>query len=205
MTHRRKLPVDLAVQPWLDEEAMAALRAIPRTRNTDPAKRINTVVLLAAATASGKTWASVWADPRTCTDITWYATWQFVPEIAAALEICTLKAQKAAAQEVARAEMLALRKRLQAIAEGAVDAVQGLRITALSRDDRADHRNEASRLLLTVADDVLAARLGKAGARGGYDPPNAGTPLEDIGEAELDALIRNLIAATGFTGAPPTE
>jgi len=205
MTRRRKLLPDLAVQPWLDEEAFAALYAIPKSRNTDHTKRINTVILLAAATAAGEKWTTVWADERACSDNTWYSTWQFIPEIAVALDICTQKAQEAAAQEMARFETIKLRQRLKVTAEGAVDAVQGLRITALSRDDRADHRNEASRLLLTIADDVLAARLGKAGARVGYDPPSAGMPLEDIGEAELDALIRNLIAATGFTGAPATE
>lgn len=201
MSRRRRSIADLVLQSWLDAEALAALRAIPVPRNADRTKRINTVILLAAATAGGQPWQGVFADARAATETTWYTEWQFIPEIVTALEICTAKALDMAVQELAHAETLALRKRQKAIAEGAVDAVQGLRITALSCTDRADHRNEASRLLLTVADDTLASRLGKAGARGVIEPAsNAHTQLDDIGEVELDALIRNLIAATGFTG-----
>lgn len=146
---------------WLDEEAQAALR---RIRGAEAAKKRATVILLAAAAASDTAWARVFEDERACNQRIWYQKWKRVPEIIEALEICTAKALEFADLETARVEQDALQKRRRAIAKGSVDAVEGLRKTALNDDDRADYRTEASRVLLTLADPELGARLEKGKA-----------------------------------------
>lgn len=144
------------IESWLDGETRAALAAI---RGAEAVKKRQTVILLASATASGTPWARVFEDERACNQRVWYQKWQYKPEIHAALELCTTKALAMVDEETARVESKALRERRRAIAEGSVDAVRGLRSTALSQEDRADYRTDASAMLLALADDELAARV----------------------------------------------
>jgi hypothetical protein len=145
-----------AVEGWFDEEVKAALASI---RGAEAAKKRATVILLASATASNTPWARVFEHDLACNQRVWYQKWQYKPEIATALSLCTQKALAFADAEIAAIETQALRERRKAIAEGSVDAVRGLRATALSQDDRADYRTAASAMLLALADETLAGRI----------------------------------------------
>jgi plasmid maintenance system antidote protein VapI len=184
---------------WLSSEVLDALNDI---EGYHVAKKRSTVLLLAWATASDVPWSTVFDDPRCCNQRIWYQKWQYDEAIAEALDICTERALAWRDRETARIERAAAAKRHRSIAEGSVDAVAGLRATALSNDDRADYRTEASRILLALADPDLAVRLGQVTPAGGLEMH--GTlginGLGSLGEAELDALIRNLTAAAGVAG-----
>jgi len=144
------------IEGWFDSEVKAALAAI---RGAEAAKKRATVILLASATASNTPWARVFEHERACNQRVWYQKWQYKPEIAQALSLCTQKALAFADAEIAAVEMKALQERRRAIAEGSVDALRGLRLTALSREDRADYRTAASAMLLALADETLAGRI----------------------------------------------
>lgn len=172
---------------WFDEEVKAALAAI---RGAEAAKKRATVILLASATASNTPWARVFEHDLACKQRVWYQKWQYKPEIAAALTLCTQKALAFADAEIAAIETQALRERRKAIAEGSVDAVRGLRLTALSREDRADYRSAASAMLLALTDEALAARIVMV---------QKGQALQvDIGG--LDDLIERELARVADTG-----
>ena len=143
-------------ESWLDAEARDALMKI---RGSEAAKKRATVILLAAAAASDTPMVDVFRDERACNRRIWYEKWQHNEKIAAALDVCTGRALAWRDAETARIESDALQRRRRAIAQGSLDAVQGLRITALNREDRADYRTEASRVLISLADPDLAERL----------------------------------------------
>jgi len=149
------------IEGWFDSEVKATLAMI---RGAEAAKKRATVILLAAATASGTAWARVFEDERACNQRVWYQKWQYNETIARALELCTAKALAFTDAEIAAVETKALRERRRAIAEGSVDALRGLRLTALSREDRADYRTEASKVLIRLADEDLGKRLGAEAA-----------------------------------------
>lgn len=155
--------METAVEGWFDSEVKAALAAI---LGAEAAKKRATVILLASATASNTPWARVFEDERACNQRVWYQKWQYKPEIRVALDLCTQKALALADAEIVAVEAQALRKRRRAIAEGSIDALHGLRMTALRQEDRADYRTEASRTLLALADVDLAARLVVLNPRG---------------------------------------
>jgi len=144
------------IEGWFDDEVKVALAAI---RGAEAAKKRATVILLASATASNTPWARVFEHDLACNQRVWYQKWQYKPEIAQALSLCTQKALAFADAEIAAVETQALRERRKAIAEGSVDAVRGLRLTALSAGDRADYRTAASAMLLALADETLAGRI----------------------------------------------
>ena len=144
---------------WLTLEALAALRLIG---NPHAAKKRVTVILLATAAASDTPMARVFEDQRACAERIWYQKWQDVPEIKEALRLCTAAALDSRDAETARIEGQALHERRRAIAEGSVDAVTGLRMTALQT--RARDGTEASKVLLRLVDKDLAERLSEEAA-----------------------------------------
>jgi len=141
---------------FLNEEVLAALRAI---RPPEQAKKRATVLLLAFAVANDQAWARVFEDKRTCNQRIWYQKWQYLAEVAQALEVCTARALEWRDVETAQVETHATQERRRAIARASLSAVRGLEMTALSREDRADYRTEAAMRLLALADPDLAARV----------------------------------------------
>jgi len=154
MTIARDLPIETG-EFWTPE-VREALNAILRPH---VAKKRATVLLLAFAEATQNSKTDVFEDPRACNQRVWYQKWQHEPEVAHALEICTARALAWRDEQTLRIEATALQERRRAIAEGSLDAITGLRTIALNSADRADYRTEASRVLLTLADEVLATRL----------------------------------------------
>jgi hypothetical protein len=158
--------VDEPQAEFLDAECQAALGAI---RGAEAAKKRMTVLLLAIAEAAGQPLRGVFKDERACNQRVWYQKWQYVPAIQDALAVLTERALAWRDRETARIEAQALQERRRAIATASLNAVKGLELTALNREDRADYRTDASRVLLTLADEELAVRLEK-GARGAALP-----------------------------------
>lgn len=172
---------------FLDEECRAALAAI---RSKEAAKKRATVLLLAMAEASGTAMTKVFRDARACSEGIWYGKWQYDPAVKSALALLKARALAWRDQETARIEAHALQERRKAIAQGSLDAVQGLRLTALNQDDRADYRTDASALLLALADSELAARIVMV-------QKGAALPVEVEG---LDALIEHELAQLAAGG-----
>ena len=148
---------------WLTEELLALLRQV---RGPHLAKKRYTLMRVAIARATpGMSEDSVWKseDPveqeRLCARSTWYGKWKHQPDIAQAQAACEQHLCDWRDAETMRIEAQAMQLRRRAIAEGSVDAVVGLRKTALSAKDRADLRTEASKMLLVLADAELARRL----------------------------------------------
>ena len=110
-------------------------------------------------------WTDIFDDPRVCNQRVWYQKWQYDEAMAAALELATARALAWRDSRTAAIEARATQERRRSIAVASLDAIQGLRMTALNRDDRADYRTEASRVLLSLADGELAERLAASGAR----------------------------------------
>jgi hypothetical protein len=168
---------------WMNEETRNALSVI---RGNEAVKKRATVILLASAKAGGQPIEAVFKDERACSESTWYQKWQYLDTIQAALDVCEAAALSFVDDETARIEARALQQRRRALAEGSLDAIEGLRMTALSGTDRADYRTEASRVLLTLADEELAARLAASGDPS--LPVNVSEPV-DINVPKLDELL----------------
>lgn len=204
---RGEIDVPEQAYPWLTEAVLDALRAV---RGPHVAKKRYTVLKVAIARAMPELAEdAVWKpqDPeeqaQLCARSTWYGKWKHYPDIAAALDICEERLRDWRDIETLRIETEALQLRRRALAEGSVDAVNGLRKTALSTKDRADFRTEASRLLLVLADDDLARRL--AHVDGGALPVKVtGTVMHDYGDMTDDEL-RAILSGQPGEGAGGEE
>ena len=150
-------------QVWITGEILTLLRAI-RAPHVDK-KRYTAVRVAIARATPGVDEDSVFKsqDPTEqqmlCARSTWYSKWKHDPAIAAVVKACEERLRDWRDTETLRIEAAALQLRRRAIAEGSLDAVTGLRKTALSQKDRADYRTDASKTLLALADEELAARL----------------------------------------------
>jgi plasmid maintenance system antidote protein VapI len=142
---------------WMTPELRRALDEIEQPH---VAKKRATVLLLASATANDVAWSTVFEDPRACNQRVWYQKWQHDPAIATALELATMEALHWRDAETARIEAHVTQQRRRAIAEGSLDAVTGLRKTALSEPSHM--QIDASKVLLTLADEEAAAKLAAA-------------------------------------------
>jgi hypothetical protein len=196
--------------PWLTEALLALLRAV---RGPHVAKKRYTLIQVAIARATpGVAEDSIWKndDPeeqaKLCARSTWYGKWKHRPDIAAALAACEQRLRDWRDAETLRIEAEALQLRRRAIAEGSVDAVQGLRKTAMSAKDRADLRTEASRTLLALSDEELALRLARLDG-GGIPIKVSGTVTHahDYGDKTDDELraILSGQSGEGTGGAEP--
>jgi plasmid maintenance system antidote protein VapI len=179
---------------WLNPELRTALDAIEKPH---VAKKRATVLLLAIATATDTPWTEVFDDPRVCNQRIWYQKWQHDPAISGALELATERALHWRDQETAAIEAQAAQMRRRAIAEGSLDAVDGLRETA--KRNRDGDGIKASEVLLTLSDEDLAARL--AGMASGAIPVEV-EGLDDLIAAELERVAdggqgRAIAAAEG--------
>jgi plasmid maintenance system antidote protein VapI len=129
-------------------------RALDEIKKPHVAKKRATVLLLASATANDVPWSHVFEDPRVCNQRIWYQRWQNDPAISEALEIATRAALRWRDEQTAAIEARASQLRRRAIAEGSLDAVQGLRDTA--KENRDQHGIKASETLLALSDEEAA-------------------------------------------------
>jgi hypothetical protein len=125
-----ELPVETA-KYWNGE----ALEALKQIRGQHAAKKRATVLLLAYATATDTPLARVFEDERACNQRVWYQKWQHIPEVARALSVCTDTALAYRDLETMRVEAQAAQALRRGLALGRLDAVTGLRQTALEKRD----------------------------------------------------------------------
>lgn len=151
-----------ASYPVLDEELASRLKAI---RGNEADKKRYTALLYGVARATpGVREDSIFDGERPdaaqiCARSTWYGKWKKSPPIQAVWAYVEELTRQWRDAETLRIELDAQQLLKRAIAEGQVDAVTGLRQTALRGSDRADFRTEASKVLLTLGSEDLAARL----------------------------------------------
>ena len=119
-----------------------------------------------------------------CARSTWYGKWKKRMPIRRIWEYVEELVRTHREQETVAVELEAQQQMRRAIAEGATDAVQGLRSTALAINDRADYRTDASKTLITLFDEGLGARLAMQ---------DRGTPLS-VEVENLDDLIEGELA-----------
>jgi len=205
------MPTEVTVpedaQVWITGEILTLLRAI-QPPHVDK-KRYTAVRVAIARATPGVPEDSVFksTDPieeqRLCARSTWYSKWKHDPEIAAVVKACEDRLRDWRDMETLRVEVQAQLLLRQSIAEGSIDAVNGLRRTALSQKDRADYRTDASKTLLALADEELADRLHKLDG-GGVAFKVSGSVEQatawDLTEVPDDDL-RKTISEAGTDGA----
>lgn len=155
--------------PMLDEELTARLKAV---RGNEADKKRYTALLYGVARATpGVREDSVFDREREDSDMIcarsiWYGKWKKQPAIRAVWEYVEELTRTFREAETLRIEMQAQQMLRRALAEGQVDAVAGLRQTALNVSDQANYRTEASKTLLALGNEELAARLAVLNPRG---------------------------------------
>lgn len=168
-----------------DDDTLVALGEI---RGQHAAKMRATVALLAFATAAGTPLARVFEDERACNERIWYQKWQHIPSIKRALERCTIRALAWRDEETARIEARALQTLRRTLAEGRLDAVTGLRQTALEKRDGSGI--DAARTLLQ------ARSTGDANAPVALDEVGgpAAMPVEVVNAGKFDGITAEFVA-----------
>ncbi|MBN2391662.1 MAG: hypothetical protein JXR84_13135 [Anaerolineae bacterium] len=162
------LPID-PHYPVLDEELAARLRAV---RGKDAGKKRYTALMYGVARATpGVREDAIFDREREdsdmiCSRSIWYKKWKKQPAIRPIWEYVEELTRTYREAETLRIEMQAQQLMRRALAEGQVDAVTGLRQTALNPLDRADYRTEASKTLLVLGNDEMSTRLAALGSRG---------------------------------------
>jgi len=179
----RDAPV--VAQGFMTDDLQAALDKIEKPH---VAKKRNTVLLLAFATASDRAWSEVFDDDRACNQRIWYQKWQHDPAIADALALAERRALAWRDGETARIESSARQRLRRALAEGSLDGVRGMRETALANRDKDGI--DAAMKLIAMFDEETALRA--IGLDGG-----AAVPVE---VENLDEVIAQLLASEGEGG-----
>lgn len=182
---------------FLDAECEEALAAI---KGPSAALKRTTVILLAVARASGMPFTRVFADPRAGGDTAWYCRWKKEPAVMAAFALLEDRVLRWHSRETALLEARVLNERRRVLALASLDAVLGLRVTALNLKDRADFRTQASKMLLALADQTLAARIALV-ERGAPIPVDV-KGLDDLIDAELERMAAG--SQAGCSGLPAT-
>lgn len=139
---------------WINTAVLTALDAIQGQLAN---KKRDTVLLVAFAAANGLSVEDALRDPRACNRRIWYQKWVKDPVIKNAVDVCTARALEFRDTETARVESQAAQARRKALAMASVSAVRGLEVTAL--EVRGKDGIEASRTLLSLSDNEMAARL----------------------------------------------
>lgn len=186
----------------LDTELEARLKAI---RGNEADKKRYTALLYGVVRATpGVNEDSIFDRSRDdgemiCARSTWYGKWKKAPLIQAVWEYVEELTRSYRDAETLRIELQAQQLLRRAIAEGQVDAVTGLRKTALSASDRADYRTDASKTLLALGSEELAARL--AALHPGAVPVEITEQPEQVVKLDVSALPAEILRALADEGA----
>jgi len=188
--------------PVLDDELAARLKAV---RGNESDKKRYTALLYGVARATpGVREDAIFDRDREdgdmiCSRSIWYGKWKKQSAIRAVWEYVEELTRTYREAETLRIEMQAQQLLRRALAEGQVDAVAGLRHTALSTVDRADYRTDASKTLLALGNEELAARLAILGARG--VPVEIPELPEQVVKLDVSGLPPELLRAIADEGA----
>lgn len=146
---------------WMTDEIRSLLQAIPAPHQ---AKRRRTVILLAFAHANQTPLAKVFDNPETCAEQIWWTKWQYVPEIAAALEACKARALDWADGQTVATEEHHRRLRRRAIAEYSSKAPAALASVMDGQDQKGADRITAAETLMRWAEPETGSKLGRPAA-----------------------------------------
>lgn len=135
---------------WMTPEIRELLRAIPPPHE---AKRRRTVILLAFAHAMQTPLAKVFERPDTCAEQIWWTKWQYVPEIAAALDACKKRALEWADDLTVATEEHFRRERRRSVAEYAAKAPAALAAVMAGPDQKGADRINAAVTLINLAEN----------------------------------------------------
>lgn len=134
---------------WITPEIRALLDAIPGPHEV---KKRRTVILLAFAYANSEPVAPIFDQPDTCAQRIWWTKWQHIPEVAAALDACRLRARDCVDQETVAIEEQRRRERRRAIAEYSAKAPAALATVMDGADQKGADRINAAVTLMNLAD-----------------------------------------------------
>jgi hypothetical protein len=191
-----------SVLPVLDGELKSRLSAV---RGNEAAKMRYTAILYGVARATpGVAEDSIFDRERPdkrkiCARSIWYGKWKTNPKIRAVWEYVEELYSQYSDAETLRIELAAQQLLRRAIAEGMVDAVAGLRQTALNLLDRADYRTQSSVTLLTLGDTDMAARLAVLNPRG--VPVEITEQPEQVVKLDVSGLSAEILRAIADGGA----
>ena len=189
----------------MDAELALRLKAIRSKNAKDAPKMRYTAILYGIARATpGIAEDSIFDRSRPdkakiCARSIWYGGWKQNPKIRAVWEYVEEKYGQFSDVETLRIELAAQQILRRAIAEGMVDAVMGMRQTALSVTDRADHRTQSSVTLLTLGNAEMAARLAVLNPRG--VPVEISELPEQVVKLDVSDLSPEFLRAIADEGA----
>lgn len=191
-----KLTVPESAYGWLNEEIKAALAEIEPPH---VAKKRATVIRLAQAAAQQQPMKTVFESPETCNESIWYIKWQFDEKIKAALALAERRCLEWVDEQTAAQEEFFRQQRRRGIAAWAAQAPGAVAMVMTDVGEKGPARLEAARLLMGWADPSTLEPAQGQPATGEPDRPRGGPGinLDDLSEAELDTLIRNLETAEG--------
>lgn len=192
-----KLMVPESAYGWLNEEIKAALAEIEPPH---VAKKRATVIKLAQAAAQQTPMKTVFEAADTCNESIWYIKWQFDEKIKRALALAERRCLEWVDEQTAAQEEFFRQQRRRGIAAWAAQAPGAVAMVMTDVAEKGPARLEAARLLMGWADPAtLEPAQGQAPAAGSGEPGGngRGVNLDDLSEAELDTLIRNLETAEG--------
>jgi len=188
--------------PVLDEELAARLQVV---RGNEADKKRYTALLYGVARATpGVREDAIFDREREdsdsiCSRSVWYGKWKKQPAIRAVWEYVEELTRTYREAETLRIEMQAQQLLRRALAEGQVDAVTGLRQTALSLSDQANHRTDASKVLLALGNNELAARLAVLNPRG--VPVEITEQPEQVVKLDVSGLPPEILRAIAYGSA----
>lgn len=187
--------------PVLDAELTARLKAIA---GAEADKKRYTAILYGVARATpGVREDSIFERDREdagqiCARSTWYGKWKRDEKVRAVWEYVEELTRAHRDAETLRIELDAQQILRRTLAEGQVDAITGLRKTALSNLDRADFRTDAAKTLLALGNAELAARL--AALHPGALPVKITEQPEQVVKLDVSALPAEVLRALADGG-----
>lgn len=195
-----------AAYPVLDAELTSRLREV---RGAEADKKRYTAILYGVARATpGVREDAIFERAREdaeqiCARSTWYGKWKHDAKVRAVWEYVEELTRTYRDAETMRIEMDAQQLLRRTIAEGQVDAITGLRKTALSPLDRADFRTDASKTLLALGSEELAARL--AALHPGALPVEITGQPEQVVKLDVSALPAEILRALANESADSAD
>lgn len=195
-----ELPPD--AYPLLDAELQNRLAGI---RGNEADKKRYTALLYGVARATpGVREDSIFVRTRAdsemiCARSVWYGKWKKVPQIRAVWEYVEELTRLYRDAETLRIEIAAHQLLRRSIAEGMVDAMEGLRQTALNPIAPGNFRTEASKTILGLGDEGMAKRLALLNARS--LPVEIMEQPEQVVKLDVSSLSPELLRAIVDEGA----
>lgn len=189
---------------WLTDEVRAALDAI---RPPFAEKKRRTVLALAFARANLTPVDTVFKRDDVCAEATWYVSWKWLPDVAAAYEVCYKRVLEWTEAETIAQETYYRGERQRVIARYAAKAPSALASVMANDEQRGGDRINAALALIKLADPMLAQDIPLTPVAGDVNQTVHMGPAYDLGKlsdeelAALDKLAGRAASDPDGTGA----